>query len=114
MDYGSEVASLEATVDEEDVNLTVEHDGPRRAVVRPSESAAGVPATVFFVDGVRHVDARIVGRRDGDRLFHGAFGSYAVGASKRSRKNAWRALCSRGSTEWSRPAAARSCLQRFA
>lgn len=79
-DYGSEVASLEATADEGDLDLTVEQGGAWGAVVPPPESEASVPATVVFVDGVRRVDARIVGRREGDRLFHGAFGSYAVGA----------------------------------
>jgi hypothetical protein len=79
-DYGSEVASLDATVDDDDLDLEVEQAGRWSAVVSPPEAEAAVPATMFFVDGVRRVDARIVGRRADDRLFHGAFGSYAVGA----------------------------------
>jgi uncharacterized protein len=79
-DYGSEVASLDATVDDDDIDLEVEEEGRWSAVASPPESEATLPATVFFVDGVRRVDARIVGRREDDRLFHGAFGSYAVGA----------------------------------
>jgi hypothetical protein len=79
-DYGSEVEGLDTTVDDDDVDLTVEHDAAWSAVVPPLESEMEVPATVYFVDGVRRVDARIVGRRDRERLFHGAFGSYAVGA----------------------------------
>jgi hypothetical protein len=63
-----------------DIDLTVEQGGAWQAVAPPSGPEASVPATVVFVDGVRRVDARIVGRREGDRLFHGAFGSYAVGA----------------------------------
>lgn len=78
-DYGSEVASLDATVDDGDIDLAVEQGGAWAAVAPPPESEASVPVTVFFVDGVRRVDAQIVGRGEGDRLFHGAFGSYAVG-----------------------------------
>jgi hypothetical protein len=79
-DYGSEVASLDAAVDDDDLDLEVEQAGRWRAVVPPPEAEAAVPATMFFVDGVRRVDARIVGRRADEQLFHGAFGSYAVGA----------------------------------
>ena len=81
-DYGSEVASLEATVDEDDaeVDIDVEQAWAWSAVTSPPEAEAAVPGTVFFVDGVRRVDARIVGRREDGRLFHGAFGSYAVGS----------------------------------
>lgn len=79
-DHGSEVASFVATVDDDEIDLEVEEAGSWGAVVSPPEAEAAVPATMFFVDGVRRVDARIVGRRADDRLFHGAFGSYAVGA----------------------------------
>jgi hypothetical protein len=81
-DYGSEVASLDATVDEDDaeVDIGVEQAGAWSAMTSLPEAETAVPDTVFFVDGVRRVDARIVGRRQDARLFHGAFGSYAVGA----------------------------------
>jgi hypothetical protein len=79
-DYGSEVAGLDATVDAEELDLAVEQPGAWSAIEPPVDAASGVPAIIYFVDGVRRVDARIVGRRQGDRLFHGAFGSYAVGA----------------------------------
>lgn len=79
-DYGAEVAGLDATGDEEEVDATVEQVSAWTAVAPPPGAAAAVPPTVFFIDGVRRVEARIVGRREGDRLFHGAFGSYAVGA----------------------------------
>jgi hypothetical protein len=80
MEYGSEVASLDATIDDNDIDLTVEQAGRWSAVASSPEAEAAVPATMFFVDGVRRVDARIVGRRADDHRFHGAFGSYAVGA----------------------------------
>lgn len=81
-DYGSEIAGLEATIDGDDVevDINVEQAGVWSAVTSPPEAETAVPATVFFVDGVRRVEARIVGRRQDARLFHGAFGSYAVGA----------------------------------
>ncbi|TMQ05861.1 MAG: hypothetical protein E6J90_47845, partial [Deltaproteobacteria bacterium] len=65
-DYGSEVESLDAAVDDDDVELAVERDA-WGAVVPPPESEGEVPATVYFVDGVRRVEARIVGRRGGER-----------------------------------------------
>ncbi|HEU4732833.1 MAG TPA: hypothetical protein VFT22_33290 [Kofleriaceae bacterium] len=79
-DYGSEVAALDATVDAAELDLAVEQPGAWSPIAPPADAASGAPAIIYFVDGVRRVDARIVGRRQADRLFHGAFGSYAVGA----------------------------------
>ena len=79
-DYGAEVVSLDAAVDDDDIDLAIEREVPWAPVFPPPASEAAVPATVFFVDGVRRVEARIVGSREHERLFHGAFGSYAVGA----------------------------------
>ncbi len=38
-----------------------------------------LPPRVVFIDGVRRLEARVTARR-GDRLIHGGFGSYGVGA----------------------------------
>ncbi|GIW42257.1 MAG: hypothetical protein KatS3mg076_2834 [Candidatus Binatia bacterium] len=76
--YGGEVP-FDPAVEEkaEDVDLGVEVPPDRWAPLSPG--ATPVFATVFFVDGVRRIDARILVRR-GDDMAHGAFGSYAVGA----------------------------------
>jgi hypothetical protein len=79
-EYGSEVAALEATAEVADLDLAVEQTGAWSAIEPPAGAESAVPSSIYFVDGVRRVEARIVGRRDGDRLFHGAFGAYAVGA----------------------------------
>jgi hypothetical protein len=78
VDYGTELPL-------EDVE-----EGPDEAVVLDIELAAGewrpltpagahAPSRLVFVDGVRRLEARLIVRR-GERLCHGAFGSYAVGA----------------------------------
>jgi hypothetical protein len=47
--------------------------------IRPAE--AMLPVQLIFVDGVRRIEARLIVRRQ-ERICHGAFGSYAVGAVK--------------------------------
>lgn len=54
----------------------LERLGSQWAPIAPGETAA--PETLIFVDGVRRIEARVLVRR-GDRIGHGAFGSYAVG-----------------------------------
>jgi len=46
---------------------------------RPRTPVAGRPETVWFVDGVRRIDLRLVAD-EGDRRGQGLFGSYAVGS----------------------------------
>lgn len=79
VDYG-ESAPLVGIEDEADpkVDLTVEVDPERWAAILPPADAAP-RRRVAFVDGVLRLEARIQVRR-GERLIHGAFGSFAVGA----------------------------------
>lgn len=62
---------------EEEVILDVElPEAEWRPIVSTTAEEFG---TIFFVDGVRRIEARLLVRR-GDQLCHGAFGSVAVGA----------------------------------
>jgi hypothetical protein len=81
-DYGSEVVGLEPSAEgaEAEIDCSVERSGPWAPIAPPADAVNAVPALACFVDGVRRIDARILGRRDGAmQMFHGAFGSYAVG-----------------------------------
>jgi hypothetical protein len=81
VDYGAEIA-LEASEEissEEILALDIELKPEAWRPIAPAAEAPG-PGLVF-VDGVRRIEARLIVRR-GDRLCHGAFGSYAVGAAK--------------------------------
>ncbi len=76
VDYGSELPLEADEPPAEDVALDVE--------LPPSEWRPLVPLPIapprlVFVDGVRRIEARLVVRR-GDRVAHGAFGSFAVGS----------------------------------
>jgi hypothetical protein len=79
VDYGAEVPiELDEEVPaDEGVILDVE--------IRPNEWRPIAPGStdvlerLVFVDGVRRLEARLLVRRD-DRICHGAFGSYGVGA----------------------------------
>jgi len=78
VDYGTELPleDVEEGPDEAvvlDVELPVGEWRP----VTPSETPT--PTRLVFVDGVRRLEARLIVRR-GERVCHGAFGSYAVGA----------------------------------
>jgi uncharacterized protein len=77
VDYGSEtpLEPLPPPTDE-DVALDVEFPPDRWAPVRPGP--ARVPDRLFFVDGVRRLETRLVVRHGG-AVVHGGFGSYAVG-----------------------------------
>jgi hypothetical protein len=76
-DYGSEtpLAPLDDKPDE-DIAADVELSPERWAPIRPGP--VNPPERVYFVDGVRRLETRLVVRNDG-RLLHGGFGSFAVG-----------------------------------
>lgn len=79
VDYGAELqVELDHEADaDEGVILDVETPPARW---RPIAPVSPDPLRrLVFVDGVRRIEARLVIRR-GDRIYHGAFGSYAVGA----------------------------------
>jgi hypothetical protein len=79
VEYGAEIPAVTAYADDldEQVELGVEAPAGEWAPVQPA--ARPLPDHVVFVDGVRRVEARLVVRQ-GEALFHGAFGSYAVGS----------------------------------
>lgn len=78
VDYGPE-APLEGQDEPaaEEVAIDIEMKGADWRPIEPAPSPP--PAQLVFVDGVRRLEARLVVRR-GERIFHGAFGSYGVGA----------------------------------
>jgi hypothetical protein len=79
VDYGVEVSlgPAPATVDEK-VDLAVELPLELWQPIHPVPGARLAPRLVF-IDGVRRVEARVMGR-DGESLVHGAFGTFAVGS----------------------------------
>lgn len=78
-DYGTEV-SLSGTPDDTAVSdLSVEIQADAWNPLVPSASAI-LPARIVFIDGVRRIEARALAR-SGEKLVHGAFGSFAVGCS---------------------------------
>jgi hypothetical protein len=78
VDYGTELPleDVEEGLDEA-ADIDVELPAAEWRPVTPSETSG--PARLVFVDGVRRLEARLIARR-GERLCHGAFGSYGVGA----------------------------------
>jgi hypothetical protein len=76
VDYGSEIPLESDEAPAEDVVLDVELPSDQWKAVTPLPTA---PGRLLFVDGVRRIDARLVVRR-GDRVAHGAFGSFGVGS----------------------------------
>ena len=75
--YASEMPLEAEEPPAEDVVLDVEVAPHEWTPVMPS--AGALPGRLVFVDGVRRIEARLVLRR-GDRIAHGAFGSFAVGS----------------------------------
>src|SRR5262249_33147620 len=77
IDYGSETP-LEPLDDDpdEDVVLDVELPPDQWRPLNPGPVSA--PERVYFIDGVRRLEARLVVNNDG-QLLHGGFGSFAVG-----------------------------------
>ncbi len=76
-EYGSELPMSDSEPSES-IDASVEVDERLWAPLAPRPDAPR-PRRLVFTDGVRRVDARAVGRR-GDRIVHGAFGSFGVGA----------------------------------
>jgi hypothetical protein len=79
VDYGAELPVApenEASPDEEIV-LDVEVPPAQWQPIAPT--SADTITRLIFVDGVRRIEARLIVRR-GERICHGAFGSYAVGS----------------------------------
>jgi uncharacterized protein len=81
VDYGTELPLeiAEQPVSDETVALDIEVAPEEWDPMQPS--ALVVPSQLIFVDGVRRIEARLIIRRK-QRLFHGAFGSHAVGAAR--------------------------------
>jgi uncharacterized protein len=81
VEYGGELPldEVEQPVPDETVALDVEVVAENWQPIRPVD--ATLPAELIFIDGVRRIEARLIVRRQ-ERLCHGAFGSYAVGAVK--------------------------------
>jgi uncharacterized protein len=81
VEYGPEipVGETEATGPvPEAVDDAVERPSAAWQPVRPGPDRV-LPRRLFFVDGVRRIEARVIVRRGG-HVSHGAFGSYGVGA----------------------------------
>jgi len=77
VDYGSETPLAPiADQPDEDVALDVELPLDRWAPLRPG--SVSPPSRLYFIDGVRRLESRLVVRRNGD-ILHGGFGSFAVG-----------------------------------
>lgn len=80
VEYGSELplGSPPETSDDGDVDPAVEIAAADWRPLIPAADAA-TPRRLTFVDGVRRIEARVIGRQ-GERLYHGAFGSFGVGS----------------------------------
>ena len=71
-------ASVQADADPE-TTAAAEIDPTIETTIWDALPPGTPPASAWFVDGVRRLDARLVGWRDGD-IVHGLFASFAVGA----------------------------------
>lgn len=78
-EFGAEAPGMGKPVDEDTSTVVVDVEVPADLWRPIVPSAPSTHRRLVFVDGVRRVEARIVGRRDGKR-FLGAFGSWGVGA----------------------------------
>lgn len=85
VEYGSELplggAASEADVERGSVDPNVEVEASEWTPLVPDPAVAGTASAqrLVFVDGVRRIEARVLARR-GDRVCHGAFGSFGVGS----------------------------------
>ena len=79
VEYGAEVTAIDHVSDPEAVDLEVEYPLKDWNPIHPDE--APTPDRIFFVDGVRRLEARVVVRDDDGYVF-GGFGSYGVGATE--------------------------------
>jgi hypothetical protein len=78
-EYGTEIALGPAGVDAGTSDLSVEVEASAWTPLTPAADAL-LPERIAFIDGVRRVEARVLAR-DGERLVHGAFGSFGVGCT---------------------------------
>jgi uncharacterized protein len=83
VEYGTEVpidANEEPADETVDLGAEVAEDnwGP----IQPQ--SASMPSRLFFVDGVRRIEARLIVTR-GNKLCHGAFGAFGVGSVELSK-----------------------------
>jgi hypothetical protein len=79
VEYGSDLplgGALQDDASDQLDDLEPERSAAEWHPIVPDSSP--LPSRLVFVDGVRRIEARVLARR-GDRLCHGAFGSYAVG-----------------------------------
>lgn len=77
-EFGAEAPGMGSTSDDA-TTAVLDVELPVDAWVPITPASSDVPRRLVFVDGVRRIEARIVGRR-GDERFLGAFGSWGVGA----------------------------------
>lgn len=85
-EYGTELP-LEGGVVEGDEAVDPAIEMPADAWVAITPTAPPVRPRTVFIDGVRRIDVRVMGSRT-DRVFHGLFGSYAVGSTILERSGA--------------------------
>ncbi len=79
VEYGTELAlDADPAAPDDEVDLGVELPSDSWLPITPAASLRA--PRVIFVDGVRRIDVRIVGAWP-ERIFHGIFGSYAVGTA---------------------------------
>jgi hypothetical protein len=78
VDYGSETP-LEPHDDKPDEDVLVDVELPPNQWAPLNPGPVRSPGRVFFVDGVRRLETRLVVSNNG-QLFHGGFGSFAVGS----------------------------------
>jgi hypothetical protein len=77
VDYGSETP-LEPVAEQPDEDVALDIEVPTDRWTHLTPGPVRDPNRVYFVDGVRRLETRLVVRRNGD-LLHGGFGSFAVG-----------------------------------
>lgn len=75
--HGAELPLEIEASDAATADLGVERPRDRWEPLAPASSAP--PTRLVFIDGVRRVEARVVGR-SGERVVHGVLGSYGVGS----------------------------------
>ncbi len=78
-EFGAEAPGMGKAAEDDPSTVVIDVEFGADAWKPIVPEVATVPPRLVFVDGVRRVEARIVGRR-GDKRFLGAFGSWGVGA----------------------------------
>lgn len=77
VEYGSETP-LEPLDDRPDEDVALDIEVPEAGWAPLTPGPARSPERMYFIDGVRRLETRLVVRRSG-QLLHGGFGSFAVG-----------------------------------